>query len=108
MGSPRREWRLHNGVQEVKCASCGAFKPADRKNFYIQKLPNGRLTPASWCKPCYLTNTGRAEGMGIRNKEPAEVPAGIVEAQSAFLRIPARLKAALAPAPLGFGLELRP
>lgn len=107
MANQRREWRTRNGVQEVKCSCCGAFKPGDRKHFYMQKLPNGRSMPASWCKPCWLTETGRGRGMRTRIQEVAEVPAPIAAAQAAFLRIPARLTSIL-PEVVGFGLELRP
>jgi hypothetical protein len=37
--------------EEVKCAKCGDFWPADPEFFY---LSNGRLH--SWCKACYVND----------------------------------------------------
>lgn len=85
---PRREWRTNNGVQEVKCTSCSAFKPADRKHYYLQRY-KGQFVPHSWCKPCYLTNSGRGRGMRIHAVEVAPLPEVVADAQRGFVALPA-------------------
>lgn len=37
--------------EEIKCAKCGEFWPADPEFFYFC---NGR--PHSWCKACYVND----------------------------------------------------
>ena len=36
---------------EIQCAKCGEFWPADKEFFYVSK---GRLH--SWCKACYVND----------------------------------------------------
>lgn len=45
---PFRETRQTELGEEVKCAKCGDFWPADNEFFYFTR---GR--PHSWCKACY-------------------------------------------------------
>jgi hypothetical protein len=84
---PRREWRTNNGVQEVKCASCHAFKPATREFFFFQGK-GGCRGPHSWCKPCYASNLGRGPGMRTRIAEVAPVPEVVAYAQREFVALP--------------------
>jgi formylmethanofuran dehydrogenase subunit E len=48
MSRERRETELG---EEVTCAKCGEFWPADKEFFYFS---NGK--PHSWCKACYVND----------------------------------------------------
>lgn len=48
---PSRETRNTELGEEVRCASCGDFWPADKEFFYFS---GGK--PHSWCKACYLNS----------------------------------------------------
>jgi hypothetical protein len=47
-----RETRQTELGEEVKCAKCGDFWPADKEFFYFQS--DGR--PHSYCKACYRSH----------------------------------------------------
>lgn len=52
---PSRETRNTELGEEVRCASCGDFWPADKEFFYFS---GGK--PHSWCKACYLNSPSSA------------------------------------------------
>jgi len=81
-----RKTQIINGVEHIACSSCDRMLPADREHFYFQKdrRVDGTPRPHSWCKPCYLTNTGRAEGMRVGDPQ---VPQAIRFAQRSFLNL---------------------
>ena len=47
----KRERQQSEIGDEIKCARCGEFWPADSEFFYMS---NGK--PHSWCKACYQSN----------------------------------------------------
>ena len=80
-----RQWRTRNGVREVRCASCEAFKPAT-KEFYFFQGKGGCRGPHSWCKPCYASNLGRGPGMRS-TVEAVPIEASVIDAQRGFLAL---------------------
>lgn len=90
--------RQINGAEHWRCTSCDAWYPL--RAFYMQKRADGTPRPHSWCRTCYLTNSGRGEGMRVRAAMPASPQVAAADhAASQFLRIRAP-RAAVSLAPL--------
>lgn len=95
----RRQWRVVNGERQVQCSSCQSFLPATKEHFYFN--PRG---PHSWCKPCYLSNSGRGFGMG-KTRELPPVPEGLATTQAKFVASSTINATALVGASLGLRCE---
>jgi hypothetical protein len=47
-----RQWRKTELGDEVQCANCKEFWPADSEFYFMRP---GKI-PHSWCKDCYVNN----------------------------------------------------
>lgn len=67
-----REQRTTELGQEVKCAKCQEFWPADKEFFYF----NG-TKPHSWCKDCYINDDktkAKVQRYIAKSRRPTHTP----------------------------------